>query len=245
MLPYFYIILPSYIVFAFVGSFFALLYTYFRLDRFKVRFTDFLKIFSVCVLTGFIGGKALFIITQIPQLIMNFTADNAIHLIMHSGFVFYGGLFGVLLTLKIYAKFGRYNEPTIFNLIAPAIPLFHGFGRIGCLFAGCCYGTVFNEPVEIFHIRMDRFPVQAFEAVFEFALFVAILFIDSKKKHTDLLKMYLLSYAVFRFVNEFFRGDGARGFFMGFSTSQWISIAILAYYAVKSMRDGRKSLESA
>jgi phosphatidylglycerol:prolipoprotein diacylglycerol transferase len=129
-------------------------------------------------------------------------------------------------------------ELAVFNVIAPAIPLFHGFGRIGCLLAGCCYGKELNAPIEILHmIHVERFPVQAIESLFEFVLFVVMLFIDRKKNHTDLLKIYLLSYAVFRFVNEFFRGDEVRGIYMGLSTAQWISLAIVAYYVVAFMRN--------
>ena len=230
MYPYFCIILPSYTLLAFIGTFFSLFYIFFRLDKFKVRFTDFLIIFAVCILSGFLGAKALFIVTQIPQLIINFSFNTMIHIVLHSGYVFYGGLFGVLIALKVYAKISRYNELIIYNLITPAIPLFHVFGRIGCLFAGCCYGIELSVPIEIFNLHLDRLPTQVFEAVFEFILFTVIVFIDKKKENIDLLRIYLLSYAVFRFMNEFIRGDEIRGVFLELSTSQWISITILVYY---------------
>lgn len=40
-----------------------------------------------------------------------------------------------------------------------------------------------------------------------------------------LLALYCLMYAPVRFVLEFFRGDAVRGFWLGLSTSQWLSIA--------------------
>lgn len=225
--------LPSYAVLAFAGGLFAVLFTYFRIDKFGVLFTDYVKILVICIAGGFLGGKGLFIITQIPLLIMNFSINNMFHLITHSGIVFYGGLFGVLIALKIYIKFSQYEDSTIYRMITPAIPLFHGFGRIGCLFAGCCYGKELSEPINLFNaLYINRIPTQLFEVIFEFILFAAILVIGKKHKEMDLLKIYLISYAVFRFVNEFFRGDEIRGIFL-LSTSQWVSVAILAYYAIK------------
>jgi phosphatidylglycerol:prolipoprotein diacylglycerol transferase len=216
-------------VLAFIGGSFALIYTYFRIDKFSVLFTDFIKIFIVCAVGGYVGGKALHIITQIPPLIMNFSAATLIHLVTHSGIVFYGGLFGVLFALKIYAKHSKYEQKTIFLMITPAIPLFHGFGRIGCFLAGCCYGKNLRESLELFHMHINRIPVQLIEAALEFVLFIVLWVVGRKHSEWDLLKIYLLTYAVLRFVLEFFRGDKIRGVFL-LSTSQWISIAILVYY---------------
>ena len=39
--------------------------------------------------------------------------------------------------------------------------------------------------------------------------------------------IYLICYAVMRFVLEFFRYDYVRGFLLGISTSQWISIILI------------------
>ena len=39
--------------------------------------------------------------------------------------------------------------------------------------------------------------------------------------------VYLIVYSVMRFCLEFVRGDVIRGVFNGFSTSQWISLALL------------------
>ncbi len=58
-----------------------------------------------------------------------------------SGGVFQGGLtFGVIFALWY---FRRKKIPTwkAADIIAPALALGHGFGRIGCFAAGCCYGS--------------------------------------------------------------------------------------------------------
>ena len=93
MYPYIHIILPSYTVMALLGGFVALCYIFFRLEKFSVEFSTFLKLFFFCVLGGIVGSKLLFALTQLNWLFHNFSVENMILLIPQSGFVFYGGLF--------------------------------------------------------------------------------------------------------------------------------------------------------
>lgn len=65
-------------------------------------------------------------------------------------------------------------------------------------------------------LRLIRLPVQIFEAVFEFVLFAVLLVDEKRRPQTDILKVYLLAYAVFRFAIEFFRGDVVRGIFLAY-----------------------------
>ena len=61
MYPYIYIVLPSYVVLAFVGMFIALIFMFFRLEKYQIAFSDFLKIFFFCIVGGYIGSKILFV----------------------------------------------------------------------------------------------------------------------------------------------------------------------------------------
>jgi len=219
---------------AFLGGFVTLIFVYFRLNRFNVLFTDYIKLFIMSIISAFIGGYVLFFITQIPRLIANFSLEAFLHIISHSGIVFYGGLFGVLIALKLFSRFSVYNQQDIFRLVAPALPLFHAFGRLGCFLSGCCYGKDLGATIYFFDgVYIDKIPVQLFETIFNLLLFAVLLFIEKKHKNVDILRIYLISYATFRFINEFFRGDTIRGIFFGLSTAQWISIIIILYYIIK------------
>lgn len=230
MYPYIYITLPSYGVMAFIGAFAVLAVVYLRLEKFEVPFEIFLTRFFLCGIGGFVGSKLLFAITQIPQLISEFSLKNLLLLIPQSGFVFYGGLFGVIYTIMLGTRMDHDLRNRIFRMIAPSIPLFHGFGRIGCMLAGCCYGRELRETILLFGLfELERVPVQIIESVYEFLLF-AVLLILERHKEVDGMKIYLISYSVFRFLIEFFRGDTVRGIFFGLSTAQWISIFIIVYY---------------
>lgn len=242
MYPYIHIVLPSYAVLAFIGAFLVLVFLYFRIEKYEMEFIDFIKGFIYSAVCVFLGSKVLFIITQIPQLITDFSLQNVLNIVIHSGFVYYGGLLGMLCGIHIYVSHhSQYNLKSIHNMIAPAIPLFHAFGRIGCFMAGCCYGKELVNPIVIGnYIQINRVPTQLIEVLFEIVIFF-ILLVLGRNNSTNLLKIQLLSYAVFRFLIEFYRGDEGRGIWFGISTSQWISLFIIIYYVIQTLRRMVKS----
>ena len=84
------------------------------------------------------------------------------------------------------------------DIIAPPLLLATAIARIGCLFAGCCYGAEISLGDNIVH-----FPIRETEAVFSFILSI-ILCCKFKGKR---LSVYLIAYPAFRFFAEFLRGD--------------------------------------
>ena len=165
------------------------------------------------------------------------------------GMVFYGGLFGAFAGFYVYArltKMTKENRRGMLDVTAVCIPLFHTFGRIGCFFGGCCYGMecsfgyIIHENKLIPEVcGVRRFPVQLIEAGCNLLIFFLLLFIYNKYVKSDgrlkgqLLFIYLPIYAVVRFTLEFFRGDLIRGVWFGLSTSQWVSLGILAFSIIR------------
>lgn len=245
MAPYIHITIPTYSLMAGIGGFLALILLYLRAGKFLISFSTFLQIMIVSVFGIFVGSKLLFAFTQIPWLVNNFSFENLILLIPRSGYVFYGGLLGMLLSVRIFVKMKGLSPQITSIYLAPAIPLFHAFGRIGCFLSGCCYGKELESPIELFDITIYRIPVQLLESAYEFILFGVIIVVSRKKKDINVLKLYLVLYAAFRFIIEFFRGDIVRGIFLGISTSQWISIIILAVVFVQWNKDRNNNRTSA
>ena len=128
----------------------------------------------------------------------------------------------------------------VFEISVPAMPLFHAFGRIGCFLAGCCYGKKLSTPIVIGTIEFARIPVQIIESMAEFILFIVLFILSKKNRDIDLLRIYLVIYAVIRFADEFLRGDKIRGIYGGVSTAQWISLIILFVYGFEYIK-GRYS----
>lgn len=251
MYPYMYFILPSYVVMAFIGGFFAILLLYIRLSKFAIEFSDFMKLFLICGISAFVGARLLFIMTQLAELFRAFSLHALMVLIFQGGLVYYGGLFGVLSGLRIFAlKTKKYRSTDLYNLVVPAIPLFHGFGRIGCFMSGCCYGRELKNIWNLgSYMQFMRIPTQLIEAAFEFLLFAFLLFVEKKAK--NLLGIYLISYGCFRFIIEFYRGDTIRGIYGGLSTAQWISLIVLLYNGwrylnpVNILKDRKQKVKSA
>ncbi len=213
----------------------------------------FLLVVSVGVL---IGGHLLYGVTNISRFGELFSATDGKSFLsafgeIFGGSVFYGGLivgglFGIAcikimkLDLSLYA-----------DLSAIIAPLFHGIARIGCFLGGCCYGIesefgfVAHGNTLVHEINgVSRFPVQLLESMCNLLIcaFVLALYLKGKQKGR-LIFIYLLIYAIVRFLDEFLRGDLLRGFVFGLSTSQFISIFIglfaivgLVLNAIKSKR---------
>ena len=149
------------------------------------------------------------------------------------GMTFYGGLFGGVITfILMYRFYYLKNNQPIFKqilVIAPAcIALGHAFGRIGCFLSGCCYGIETHTSLDVyFPIHNHNYlPTQLYEMTFLFLLAGVLAFLAFKKITRYTFIVYMLSYGVFRFIIEFFRGD-ERGQLMGLSPSQYWCILLI------------------
>lgn len=181
------------------------------------------KLFSLLLLWDQIKWNQLFNLEYVKQL-------------FQGGYIFYGGLIGGLIFVALAGKIHKINTGKYVTAVIPCLPLAHGFGRIGCFLSGCCYGIPYNGiGCVVYHkpsfapTEIPLFPVQLVEAFLNFALAIVLLLFVYKKAFSPWsVYLYLYSYAVIRFILEYFRYDvGERGFLWMFSTSQWISILIV------------------
>ena len=166
---------------------------------------------------------------------------------------FLGGLLGGVISflglyfLYVYAINPRLKKTNFFKSdmnkgvwylvrIAPIpITIAHGFGRIGCLFAGCCHGHVTTEWYGIWNAEVGAktVPIQLYEAIFLFLLSGVMILLLFRFHLKDNMAIYLVSYGVWRFVIEYFRDDYRGNFIPGISPSQfWCIIMILGGIAI-------------
>ena len=114
--------------------------------------------------------------------------------------------------------------------IAPiSITIAHGFGRIGCLFAGCCHGHITTEWYGIWNesVGAKTVPIPLYEAIFLFVLSAVMIVLLFKFHSKDIMTIYLVSYGIWRFIIEFFRDDYRGDFIPGLSPSQFWSIIMV------------------
>ena len=246
MLPIIHIVLPMYAVCCALGVIAAAILLISRVKKYGVPPIHAIQVCIFAAIGTVIGSKLLFLLTQLDTIIPEFSFGLLIGRFINSGFVFYGGLFGALAGVKIYSAVRNYDGPVLFNMLVPCFLMFHAFGRVGCFMSGCCYGVECPFGFEMLTSPgVIRFPVQLAESVCDILILVAVLIIENKKgTQTDLLRIYMVSYAVCRFLLEFLRGDEIRGHFLCFSTSQWIALGVIVFYLVRAiMRPTRTKQE--
>ena len=236
MQPYIGNYVSAYGLFASIGLFAMMLISYFR--NTKLSIIEFMFLELLMVAGAILGSKVMFIFTQVPDIIKHFSMHYMINKIVTSGFVFYGGLFGAILGCILFSKIRKMKAIELLNFTAPGYSIFHAFGRIGCFFAGCCYGkeaawgfALWNEPYVL------RIPIQLIESAYLFGLTVVLLTLERKHKK-NIFEVYMLSYAIFRFAIEFWRGDIVRGIWGIFSTSQWLSLFIVLFFISYEIKKG-------
>ncbi|SDL27093.1 Prolipoprotein diacylglyceryl transferase [Clostridium cochlearium] len=181
----------------------------------------------VAIIGGILGGKLLYIIVDIKNIIDN----PEILKDLGNGFVIYGAIIGGALSVYLYCKKKNWNVLEMLDLVVPSVALAQGFGRIGCFLAGCCYGkptklpigiTFTNSPFAPSNIHLH--PTQIYSSIFDFLLAFFLLWYSKKdKKPGRVFSLYVILYGVGRIIVEFFRGD-PRGNVFILSTSQFISL---------------------
>lgn len=227
--------LPMYGICIMLGIFAAALFMLYDCKKNNVRWENAVIVGIIGVISGFIGAKLLYIlVTYTPSELIAILKEGDIAELTKGGFVFYGGLIAGVIGSWVGAVFLKGKLREYENVLVKIIPLVHAFGRVGCFFAGCCYGkptespihVVFKEPLSNAPTGMPLIPVQLYEAGFNMILFLVLWVLDRKCKRRLLLPVYITAYGMERFIIEFFRFDEIRGIFFGLSTSQWISIGM-------------------
>lgn len=183
---------------------------------------------------GLAGGKVMYYITILPQIISD---PSLLYRDLLEGFVIYGALIGGFVGIWLYCRKWKLNLLSYLDLALPSVALAQGFGRIGCLLAGCCYGMetdsafciIFQESAYAPN-GIPLIPTQIISSVLDFAHFAVLIWFVKKwkKKEGQVTGLYFVLYSAGRFILEFFRGDLERGNVGALSTSQFISIFTFA-----------------
>jgi phosphatidylglycerol:prolipoprotein diacylglycerol transferase len=162
------------------------------------------------------------------------------------GATFYGGLIGgVVCFLLIYFVLGHFlykdkihitRFPQMLTLVIPCVVLAHAFGRLGCLFDGCCYGAKTESWIGI-DMYIDgawekRVPTQLFEAIFLFLLFGALLYLKLKRNNEYIPSIYLIAYGVWRFFLEYFRDDSRGSSGISFLTPSQLTAIFMVIFGI-------------
>jgi phosphatidylglycerol:prolipoprotein diacylglycerol transferase len=186
------------------------------------------------ILSSYVGGKIFLWFSD-----WNYYITHPMKMISFngSGFVFYGSFIVCIITLLFFFRYKKVKAAPAFDVLAVCTALVHGFGKLGCFMAGCCYGkicppalgVIYNHPLSQAHpLHTPLYPVPLIDA---FIIFCACGFLiwyrNRKKFEGELMLWYIFIYSTARFFTEFLRGDDDRGFIGLLSQSQWVSLGLL------------------
>ncbi|MBI4178630.1 prolipoprotein diacylglyceryl transferase [bacterium] len=177
-----------------------------------------------------LGARALYLAVEYPS----WTSHPWEAVFSRSGFVFYGGLFGGVLAGVLFVRRHGLAVLPVADVIAPALALGLGIGRIGCFLAGDDYGrptdlpwaVTFDHPHTLAPMGVALHPAQLYLSLNGFCIFAILHRRFSRLKFAgETAGLFLMLYPLTRFLLEFTRGD-PRGFYGPLSTSQWISLLV-------------------
>ena len=191
---------------------------------------------------GLIGARALFIVGEWRA----FVADPWSFIFTGAGFIWYGGLIGGIIGVTLCIRHYRLPWLTTMDIVAPAIALGHGIGRVGCHLAGdgdwgpptsLPWGAVYTEAIAgwPYPPGVAVHPTPLYELAAYSLIFV---FLWSRRVTVErpgsLFWGYLVLAGVARFGLEFVRINP--GLLFGFSMAQVMSIPLVATGAYMLLR---------
>ena len=200
------------------------------------------------VIISLIGAKIILFIGSFSYYT---TYPKELFSLARSGGVFQGGLtFGIIFALWYFRK---KKIPTwqAADIIVPGLALGHGFGRIGCFAAGCCYGSACGYPwgavfkntythdLTGIPLNVALHPVQLYEAVLNFLNFIVLyLVLKRKSYHGQVFSLYVINYSMIRFITEYFRGDHPDKAFLIQGSTPFLSLSYPQVFCVAGFAAG-------
>ena len=204
------------------------------------------------IISALIGAKLLLLVVDFETFSRN---PRELLALLRSGGVFYGGLIAAVIVALWYLRRHRMPVWSVTDAFAPGIALGHVIGRMGCFFAGCCYGRPTDVPWAVTFtneyaaqnvgtpLNVPLHPTQLYEAGAELLILGGLLLFEKRGRQFPgrTFWSYMLVYGITRFIIEFYRGD-LRGMVGDLSTSQFVSILLVPLSLAMLLVLSRRSL---
>ncbi|MDC0057651.1 prolipoprotein diacylglyceryl transferase [Pelagibacteraceae bacterium] len=195
------------------------------------------KFFIWAVIGVIIGGRIGYVLFYQTNLF--FLNPFYVFEIWKGGMSFHGGLTGMIISIFLFSKKNSIKFFYLSDLVSIVAPIGLFFGRISNFINTELYGRITDFPFAIIYPQIDnnpRHPSQLYESFFEgVVLFIILLyyFYRDPKKYSigNISALFLILYAIFRFLIEFMREpDLQLGlYFNYFSMGQILSIPLIFF----------------
>lgn len=213
-------------------GFFAALWLAQRLGRKDGLPSEAISDLSITVLiAGVVGSKLLMVIVDLFQ---GASFNQVFSLAtLRAGGAVHGGI--ILGTAAFFWRMKKWklSLPHTLDALVPAVALGEGIGRLGCLAAGCCYGSECHQPWAIIFtnpeaqffsgtpLHMPLHPVQFYTFLVELLLMGILLILHRRRTFPgQVAGAFFMLEGLGRMTLEFWRGDLDRGFILGIP---WLS----------------------
>jgi phosphatidylglycerol:prolipoprotein diacylglycerol transferase len=212
----------------------------FALVRARARGLDANRVMDLgiwIIISALIGAKLLLLVVDFETFR---NSPGELLTLMRSGGVFYGGLIAAVAVAIWYMRRHKLPVWSVSDAFAPGIALGHVIGRMGCFFAGCCFGRSTDVPWAVTFtneyarqnvgtpLNIPLHPTQLYEAGAELLILGFLLLLERRGRPFPgrTFWSYMLVYGITRFIIEVYRGD-ARGMVGALSTSQFVSVLLV------------------
>lgn len=192
------------------------------------------------VIWALLGSKLLLVVVELPRYLKQ---PGELLMLFRAGGVFLGGFIAAIIAAFVLIR--KYDLPALkaFDALTPSVSLGQAIGRLGCLAAGCCWGSHCDLPWAITYtdplafeilgtplgVSVHPFPIYAMISNFVIFGILAWMY-QLRLKPGRVFAAYLILYGAARFMLEETRGDAIRGFVFdgALSTSQLITGIMIA-----------------
>lgn len=174
-----------------------------------------LNIIFIGLVSAIAGGRFLYVITHLSEF-----KDNWIEIFLPwvGGLVVLGAILGVALTIPLCLYIHRIPILISLDVVALYTPLMQAIARLGCFFAGCCYGIpapsgawsiTFTNPDAHAPLNIPLYPIQLYTSIASLAIFAILYFlIPHLRRYPGTLAFsFLMLENIARFTTDFWRGD--------------------------------------
>lgn len=225
--------IPTFFIVISLSLSFLVIYLSHRVDKYEFDRKIAFDIALIVMISGFLGGRLMHVIYEEPAFYKKHPWQ--ILYFWQGGYVFYGGFILCLLSVITYCRINKIYFLKTADFFAPLLSLSHAFGRLGCFFAGCCYGAKCEIPWAI----ENRHPTTLYLFFGELLIFAYLIFFERKIRDLNVAYLngavfmkWVLLHSLLRLNVEYYRDDFRGAFFSvplfgNLSVSQLISLILM------------------
>jgi phosphatidylglycerol:prolipoprotein diacylglycerol transferase len=231
-----------------LGVAFGLWFVFVQAKKHNLPSAKLIDIAFYTIIIALVGAKLTLFVGNFSYYVKN---PSELITFARTGGVFQGGLFFGFVFALWYMKKHRIPTWKTADIVGPALALGHGFGRIGCFSAGCCFGRDCAVPWGVtfsndyahnltgIPLGTALHPTQLYESILNFTNFL-VLFVILRQKKFDgqVFSLYIINYSLIRYFVEFYRGDHPDKAFLIQNPSPYFSLSLPQVFCILGLIGG-------